>query len=327
MNLLSLLGGFALLLMGAESLVRGAAKLALQLGISPLVVGLTVVAFGTSAPELTVSIAAAINGEASIALGNVVGSNVLNILVILGASAVVTPLAVTQQLIRVEIPLMVVVSLVVWGMAANDNIGRLEGALLFGSLVIYLCWAVTKSKQETKAVQREYARSLGADEVSPAEQADNRTHWRLILLQVALVCAGLAMLVLGANLLVQGAVGMATSWGIPPAVIGLTIVAGGTSLPEVATSLMAAFRGEQDIAIGNVVGSNLFNLMSVLGGTAMVSATGIAVESSFLRFDFPVMVMAACICLPIAWTGQRVSRAEGLFLLASYVVYVVVTVV
>lgn len=320
MNILLLIGGAGLLLCGAELLVRGASKLAIGIGISPLVVGLTVVAFGTSAPELAVSVASALKADPAIAIGNVVGSNVFNILVILGASAIITPLAVTQQLIRVEIPLMIATSLVTWGLAANGTIGRVEGSVLFLGLVIYTSWAVVQSRKETRAIQQQYAQSLGTE----ANESERKPFGiRTTAAHLLFIVVGLVSLVAGSNLLVKGAVGLATAWGIPSAVIGLTIVAGGTSLPEVATSLLAAVRGEKDIAIGNVVGSNLFNLLCVLGGAAVVSPTGLAVAPSFLRLDFPIMVVVAAVCLPIVWTGRRVSRGEGLLLLTAYVIYVV----
>ena len=319
MNIALLIAGTGLLLCGAELLVRGASKLAIAVGISPLVVGLTVVAFGTSAPELAVSVASALKGDPAIAIGNVVGSNIFNILVIMAASAVVTPLAVSQQLIRVEIPLMIAASLATWGLAANGVIGRVEGGALFLALVIYTLWAVVQSRKETKATQEQYAQSLGTE-----ANAGERKQFDIRVTATHLLCilAGLALLVAGSNFLVKGAVGIATAWGVSSAVIGLTIVAGGTSLPEVATSLMAAIRGEKDIAIGNVVGSNLFNLMCVLGGAAMVSPTGLAVAPSFLRLDFPIMVLVAAVCLPIVWTGQRVSRGKGILLLTAYGIYV-----
>lgn len=319
MNVLLLVFGTGLLLCGAELLVRGASKLAIAVGISPLVVGLTVVAFGTSAPELAVSVASALKGDPAIAIGNVVGSNVFNILVILGASAIITPLAVTQQLIRIEIPLMIAASLATWGLAANGRIGRVEGGVLFLGLVIYTSWAVVQSRKETKAIRQQYTQSLGTEANEGGQKPFGH---RATATQLLFIVVGLALLVTGSNFLVQGAVGIATAWGVSSAVIGLTIVAGGTSLPEVATSLMAAIRGEKDIAIGNVVGSNLFNLMCVLGSAAMFSLTGLEVAPSFLRQDFPIMVLVAAVCLPIVWTGRRISRGEGMILLVSYGIYV-----
>jgi len=238
--ILLLVVGTGLLLFGAELLVRGASRLAIAVGISPLVVGLTVVAFGTSAPELAVSVEAALKDDPAIAIGNVVGSNIFNILVIMGASALITPLAVTQQLIRVEIPLMIAASLVTWGLAASGVIGRVEGSALFLALVIYTLWAVVQSRKETEAIQQQYAQSLGT-EVNTGETK----HFDIRVTATHLLCivAGLALLVTGSNFLVKGAVGLATAWGVSSAVIGLTIVAGGTSLPEVATIFFFYFSG------------------------------------------------------------------------------------
>lgn len=307
-----LVAGLVLLVLGGEWLVRGAARLAATAGLSPLVIGLTVVAFGTSAPEMATSASAALAGRADIALGNVVGSNLFNVLFILGASALITPLLVQQQLIKIDVPLMVAISGAAWWMASDGSIDRFEGGILAGGLLAYVALCVATAKAEPKAVQEEYAQEYGKAE-------DKRVPiWR----DLVLIAGGLGILVLGSRWFVEGAVELAKALGASELVIGLTIVAAGTSLPEVATSLIAAYRGERDIAVGNVVGSNLFNLLGVLGLAGLVAPSGVPIAPAALAFDLPVMFASAAICIPIFLTGRRISRFEGVAMLASYVAYV-----
>ncbi|HEX2191498.1 MAG TPA: calcium/sodium antiporter [Longimicrobiaceae bacterium] len=302
--------GIGILIAGAELLVRGASRLAAAVGISPLVVGLTVVAFGTSSPELAVSVQSSLSGQAGLAVGNVVGSNICNVLLILGISAAVTPLVVAQQLIRLDVPLMIAASVAVLLMALDGTVGRLDGLLLFGGVLAYTTFLVRQSRRETAAVRAEYEEEFGPAAVGPPS----------VLRDSALIAGGLALLVLGSRWLVNGAVELATALGVSELVIGLTVVAVGTSLPEVATSVMASIRGERDIAVGNVVGSNLFNLLAVLGLTGVVAPDGIAVEPSALRFDIPVMIAVAVACLPV-FAGQVMTRWEGLLFLTYYLAY------
>jgi cation:H+ antiporter len=304
--------GLVVLVAGAEALVRGASKLAASVGISPLVIGLTVVAFGTSAPEMAVSTIAGLAGQADIALGNVVGSNIFNILLILGLSALVAPLVISEQLIRIDVPLMILVSVVTYLFALNGVISPSEGFLLFSGIMLYTAFLVWQSRRENKAVQEEYAREYGKKEPLSI---------KAVIKDLILISGGLGMLVLGSKWLVDGAVFVAHKLGVSDLVIGLTIVAAGTSLPELATSVVASIRGERDIAVGNIVGSNLFNLMAVLGLAGIVSPDGIAVSSSAIRFDLPVMVVVAIVCLPIFFTGNRISRGEGGLLLGGYITY------
>ncbi len=312
MTLVLFLVGLVLLIVGAEALVRGASRLAAVVGISPLVIGLTIVAFGTSAPELAVSVASSLAGQADLAIGNVVGSNIFNILLILGLSALVAPLIVSQQLVRFDVPLMIGVSVLVFLFALDGSIGRLEGVVLFAGVVTYTAFLIIQSRRESnKAVQQEYEQEYRAGPGGPAQT----------LLNLALIVAGLGMLVVGSRWLVDGAIAVARALGVDEVVIGLTIVAGGTSLPEVATSVMASIRGERDIAVGNAVGSNIFNLLSVLGLTAIVPPEGVAVASSVLAFDMPVMLVVAIACLPVFFTGYKIARWEGLVFLAYYVAY------
>jgi cation:H+ antiporter len=300
--------GLVLLIAGAEVLVRGASSLAVSAGITPVVIGLTVVAFGTSAPELAVSLQASLSGRADVAVGNVVGSNIANILLILGIAGLIAPLAVTRQIIRVDVPVMIAASFLLLWLADNGVISTLEGGVLFAGLVGYL------------VLQLRLGRS---GEANGEEVGAVRGGWPLA---VGFVLAGLALLVLGSRWLVEGAVAIATAMGVSQLVIGLTVVAIGTSLPEVATTVMAVLRGERDMAVGNVIGSNLFNILSILGISALAAPGGVPVAQAAIRFDLPVMVAVAVATLPIVLTGQRVGRWEGALFLGyylSYLLYVV----
>ncbi len=315
MTFVYLIAGLVLLVAGAEVLVRGAARLAAQFGIPPLIIGLTVVAFGTSAPETAVSVQAAFNGTGDIAIGNVVGSNIANILLILGLSALVAPLIVSRQLIRLDVPLMIGASLVTWALAMDGQLGRLDGVLLFGAVIAYTAFLIISSRKEKAGSADEgdeFAAEFGLNE-PPKPYA-----WAVNL---GLLIAGLVLLVGGSNLLVEGAVSLAKALGLSELVIGLTVIAVGTSLPELATSMIAAFKGERDIAVGNVVGSNLFNLLCVLGLASLVSPLPINVSANALAFDFPVMIAVAVACLPIFFAGYRINRWEGGLFVAYYVIY------
>ncbi|MFZ5661011.1 MAG: calcium/sodium antiporter [Pseudomonadota bacterium] len=304
--------GLALLIAGAELLVRGASRLAAAFGISPLVIGLTVVAFGTSSPELAISVQSGLAGQSDIALGNVVGSNIFNVLFILGLSAVITPLLVAQQLVRLDVPVMIGVSLLVLGLGLDGAFSRPEGGLLVAGLAAYTAFLIRQSRRESQAVQTEYAQEFGA--AAPAAK-------RSRLLNLALLAGGLGLLVLGSRWLVTGAVAFAQALGVSELVIGLTLVAAGTSMPEVATSLIAALRGQRDIAVGNVVGSNIFNLLGVLGLTAVVAPNGVPVSDAVLGFDLPVMIAVAVACLPIFLSGHLIARWEGFVFLGYYAAY------
>ncbi len=305
--------GLVTLVAGAQIMVRGSSKLALSFGISPLVVGLTVVAFGTSAPELAVSVRSSWGGQVDIALGNVVGSNIFNVLFILGVSALVAPLLVAPQLIRQEVPFMLGASLLLFALASDGGIGRGDGALLFGLLVAYIVFLIRQSRRESRATQDEYAQEFAA----PSDAAWDR-HWGV---QLVLIFAGLALLVVGANWLVGAAVSFARALGLSEMVIGLTIVAIGTSLPEVAASLVATLRGERDIAVGNVIGSNVFNILGVLGLSSLVAPHALPVPPAMLNFDLLVMIGVALACLPIFFTGHVIERWEGALFLAYFFAY------
>ncbi len=305
--------GSVLLVVGAEALVRGASRIAATLGIPSLVIGLTIVAFGTSAPELAVSVSSSLDGKADVAVGNVVGSNIFNVLIILGLSAAVVPLAVSKQLLRLDVPLMVGVSVVFLLLALDGSISRLDGALLFAGIVAYTGWAIVSSRRAGKAEAAEADKEFGEPSKSPTG----------LLRDIVFVVAGLVLLVLGSDWFVNGATEFAEMLGVSDLVIGLTLVAAGTSMPELATSIVASIRGERDIAVGNAVGSNLFNILSVLGLTALVAEGGVPVPDSALRVDIPVMLAVAVICLPTFYTGRVIARWEGLSFVALYVAYAV----
>ena len=303
--------GLLALIAGARLLVRGASKLALSFGISPLVVGLTIVSMGTSAPEAAVSLGAALDGRTDMAVGNVVGSNVFNVLFILGLAALVAPLAVNAQLIRQEVPIMIGASLLLVAFAIDGHIGPLESALLLVLLVAYTGFLIVQSRRQTQATRDEYEQSM------PPDRAWDR-HWAT---QLGLVLAGLVLLVLGSDWLVEAAVAFARAFGVSELVIALTIVAAGTSMPEVATSLMAALKGERDIAVGNVVGSNIFNILGCLGASGLAAGGGLPVPSAVLAFDLWVMLAVAFACLPVFFTGREIARWEGGLFVGYYFAY------
>jgi cation:H+ antiporter len=299
LTLLSIVAGFVVLTLGAESLVRGASAIALRLGITPLVIGLTIVAFGTSAPELAVSVKSALAGNSGIALGNVIGSNIANIGLILGITALIRPIKVQSKMVSHDIPIMIAASLLLWGLLYDGELSLLDGGLLFVLMLAYLGFNYLDAKKN-----------------APQEESDHAPQHPL--LSVLFIIIGIGMLVGGGILFVDGAVELAKTFGISEIIIGLTIVAIGTSMPELATSIVAARKGESDIAIGNVVGSNLFNILGILGITALVqpvSAAGLQVT------DLAVMLVFAVVMLPFAWSGLRIGRREGGILLLGYAGY------
>ena len=309
---LLLIGGLLTLSAGAELLLRGATRLAALLRISPLVVGLTVVAFGTSAPEFAVSIGAALHGKADIAIGNVVGSNIFNVLFILGISALVAPLPVHRKLIRIDVPVMIAAVLLLWWFTSDGAVSRIEGAIAFGGLLAYTSFLIIHSRSSSPQVVAAQDAAAGA----PA-----RNPWVRAVEALLMVIVGLALLVQGSNWFVDGAVQLARILGLSELVIGLTIVAAGTSLPELATSVWAAARGEREISVGNIIGSNIFNTLGVLGAAAALAPDGVPVAPSALNFDIPVMVAVCAVCLPMFFTGRSLSRWEGILLIAYYAGY------
>ena len=312
-TILMLIAGLVLLVAGAEVLVKGASRIALMFGLSPLVIGLTIVAYGTSSPELMVSIQSSLAGQPDIALGNVVGSNIFNVLLILGISALITPLVVAQQLIRLDVPILIGVSCLTLMFGLDGKISRVDGTIFLIGIILYTTFLLIQSRKEhNPEVTEEYEREYGGSTARSPQQ---------IAINIGFVVLGLGLLVLGSKFLVDSSIAIARSFGVSELVIGLTLVAAGTSLPELATSVVASIRGERDIAVGNVIGSNIFNILAVLGGSSLFSADGLTVSASALRFDIPVMIAVAVICLPVFITGQLIARWEGLLFLSYYVAY------
>jgi cation:H+ antiporter len=311
---ITLVAGLVLLVLGAEFLVRGASRLASGMGISPLIVGLTVVAYGTSSAEVAACLRAAFSEESAVVTSIVVGSNIFNILFVLGVSALITPLVATRRLIRLDVPIMIGVSALVFLLALDGAIGRWDGVLLFAGAVAYTVFTV-------RGAHRERSQSWSLVDVPQSSHKRAVAPFPLAT-NLFLILLGLAMLVAGARWLVDGSIAMARSLGLGETVIGLTIVAAGTSLPEAATSIAAALRGKREIAVGNVVGSNIANILLVLGLTGIVAPHGIEVPSSALRFDIPVMIAVALSCLPVFFIGGRIARWEGALYLGYYVAFV-----
>lgn len=304
-SLLGLVAGVALLYVGGEALVGGAARLALRTGLPPLAVGLTVVAFGTSSPELAVSVQAAIGGLGDVALGNVVGSNICNIALILGVAALIRPLAVHAQVIRLDVPIMIAVSALLWLMLADGTLSRPEGALLFAGIVAYTWMNLRQARREP---------SVDVD-LGPGTQPGGS-----LGRDVAWIVAGLALLIGGGRVFVGSAITLAEAAGLSQAFVALTVVALGTSLPELTTSVVAALRGEEDIAVGNIIGSNVFNILGILGASSLVSPL---VAAGVSHADLAVMMAVAVVVMPMLFTGARLTRAEGALLVAGYVAFVV----
>lgn len=316
LSLLALVGGLVLLVVGAEWLVRGASSVAAAAGIGPVVIGLTVVAYGTSAPELAVSVGGALSGASDVAVGNVVGSNAFNLLVVLGLAALAGGLVVHDRIVRIDVPLLLAATLGVWWAAADGTLDRLDGALLLVVGVAYTVWLIVAARREPDAVRAEFAGAL------PTPLEARMRPIRAVLL----IVVGLGALVVGADLLVGAAVELASALGVSDLVIGLTVVAAGTSLPELATSVVAARRGERDIAVGNAVGSSLFNLVIVLGGAAVVAPRGLPVASEALALDLPLAAVIVLVAVPALAVGLRMAPWEGAVLLTVYAAYLVVMV-
>ena len=301
-----IIGGLVLLFFGADWLVKGAVTMALHLGLSPLIVGLTVVALGTSLPEALVSVQASLDNQGGIALGNVIGSNILNIALILGLSALIQPLKVDSHLVKADVPLLVGASFLLMVLLEDFHISRMEGALLLLGIVFYVCGNIMTVKRTSPEEDKIEGMEI------PEDPSKN------LLRHIGLLVLGLIALAFGSSFLVSGAVDLARIWGLSEALIGLTIVSIGTGTPELATALMAAYRKTADIAIGNAVGSNLFNIMFVVGLAGLVApmdATGIKSSDLYVMFGLTILL------LPTVWTGMVLDRKEGFLFLAVYVAY------
>ena len=313
MTIFMLFLGLAFLVAGAELLVRGASRLGLAIGISPLVIGLTIVAFGTSSPEMAVSVRAALANNSDIVIGTNIGSTIFNILFILGICAIVAPLKISQQLIWYEVPIMIAASLLLFALSFDGNINRLNALILVIGIVSYTIFAIMKGRREAKTITNEYQAAF-------SEEA-NGFNALFIGKQIGLIVVGLIFCVFGAGWLLDSAVILARAWGVSELVIGITIVAAGTSLPEVATSVVATIRGQRDIAVGNVVGSNIYNILGIVGVAGLIAPNGLTVAPSVLQFDLPVAIATCVACLPIFFTGHKISRWEGFLFLGYYVGY------
>jgi cation:H+ antiporter len=321
-----ILVGLVGLIVGGELLVRGASGLAAAARISPLVIGITVVSFGTSAPELAVTVQAALADAPALAVGNVVGSNIANILLILGVAALITPLAVQSRIVKVDLPLVLACSAGLWVLSLDGRISGLDGLGMMLVLGVYLAWTVVQGRADPADVQDEFTHAAGMEPSAPdagagalAAAASGRA--RRLLKQALFVIGGLLCLVLAARAMVSGAGDIARQFGVSELIIGLTIIAIGTSLPELVASVLASWRGQADIAVGNAVGSNLFNILAVLGIGAMVAPGGIPVHPEVLTLDLPIMIAVALFCIPLFFTGCRITRLEGAVMVGYFVAY------
>ncbi|MFC1568772.1 calcium/sodium antiporter [bacterium] len=299
-------GGLLLLLGGAEALVRGSSALAFRLGMRPLLIGMTVVAFGTSMPEMVVSVQAVLSGQTGISIGNVIGSNICNLGLILGLSGIIRPLIVQSQTIRTDVPVMIGSALLMILFIISPGLTRLEGVILLSFMGLFLGYSLAQTRHDQKRIK---LMDLGVGDIR-----------QIPLIRIILyVLFGLIGLILGAHLFIQGAIGLAILWGVSETVVGLTLVAVGTSLPELATSLVAVLRKESDIAVGNVIGSNIFNTLGILGVTSTVKPIQL-IPVSWLSLG--IMFGLSLLCLPFLKSGFRLSRVEGSVLLIIYSGYI-----
>lgn len=305
--------GLAGLVAGGEILVRGASSIAAAAKVSPLVIGLTVVAFGTSAPELAVSVQSCLAGKTDLAIGNVVGSNISNLLLILGFTSILFPLAVHVRLFKLDFPVMVVAAVALWVVAQDLVISRVDGLLLTLAMIAYFVWTVLEGRKESRRLAAEFA------DIVPE---GDPTKLSTIVISIVQVIAGLALLVGGSDWLVDGCVRLAQMFGVSELVIGLTVIAIGTSMPELATAIVAASRGHRDLAVGNVVGSNILNVLAVLGISAAVAPEGIGVDARALAFDIPLMIAISLACVPILMRDLTIARLEGLVMFVLFVGYI-----
>jgi cation:H+ antiporter len=307
--------GFVFLVVGADTLVKGASEFATSVGISPLVVGLTIMAFGTSAPELAVSVQSAYVGQPDLTVGNVIGSNILNILMVLGIAAVIAPLTVNTKLIKMDVPLMIAMSILLYLLSMDLMISYIDGIILFSILLVYTVYLIVQSRRDNSIIAEA--------EMEELEELQKHSKETSIWVKVAYIVIGLVLLVLGADWLVKGAVVIAQYFGLSELIIGLTIIAIGTSLPELAATVAASLRGEKDLIIGGAVGSNLFNISMVLGISSIVAPAGIQVSPIALNVDMIIMIAVAILCLPTFFSGKQLDRWEGFLFLGYYVAYTI----
>lgn len=301
------------LIFGAELVVRYGARLARRLGIPPIIVGLTIVSIGTSAPELAVGIDAVRSGAGSLAIGNIVGTNIVNLLLILGLSAAIRPIVLGMQTLKLDLPAMAAASVLLFALSLDGSLSTVDGVILFAVALVYTGLLIWLTRRESARVLAEFAA-----EYPPEQPRYSRAHaW----LQLALLIAGIAIIVVGADWLVRGAVELAAAAGVSNALIGLTIVAIGTSAPELATTIVSTIRGDRDIAVGNLIGSSIFNLTFILGVSLFFTPDDVTVEPLLVLVDMPIMVLVSLLCIPVFLTEKRVSRLEGSLFVIAYVAY------
>jgi cation:H+ antiporter len=303
--------GLAALIAGAELMVRSGTALAARIGVSPLLIGLTIVAIGTSAPELAIGIDSALQGNGALAVGNIAGTNTVNILLILGLSAALRPLAIRQQTLRLDLPIMVLAAAAMLALSWDGVLTRMDGVVLVGLGVFYTYALVVAGRRQSKRVKAEFAQEFGRRRFLSRKNA----------VELAVLLAGIVVIVVGAEWLVDGAVELARLWGVSDAFIGLTVVAIGTSAPELVTTVVSTIRNERDMAIGNLIGSSVYNICVILGITCLVPAAGIEVGPNLIRVDIPVMLLVAALCIPVFVSGRKVSRLEGTLFVAAYCAY------
>lgn len=306
--------GLALLIAGAELIVRGGTQLAVRLGISPVVIGLTIVAIGTSAPELAVGIDAALHGAGDLAVGNIAGTNIVNILLIFGLSAAIRPVGLRAETLWLDLPAIVLASLALFVLAMDGSLSRIDGMLLVGGAIVYTVAIVRAAQGERRSVQKAFAEGLAETALAPEPQG------RVLPNLVALII-GIAVVVLGADWLVEGAVGLARLWGVSDELIGLTIVAVGTSSPELVTTIVSTIRKQRDIAIGNLLGSSVYNIVCILGITCLVPLEPIPVSRALATVDIPIMTAVALACIPVFYSSRTVTRIEGALFVTAYCAY------
>ncbi|MFV9473213.1 calcium/sodium antiporter [Advenella sp. RU8] len=307
--------GLVIIILGAEMILRGAARIAIMLRVKPIIIGLTIVSIGTSTPELAVGITAGFNGEGEMAIGNIIGTNLVNILFILGLSAAIRALPIQSQNLKLDLPMIVFCSLVLLVFSLDGHLSRLDASILLLMALVYTFVLIRKSRQEPVAVQHEFAQEFGAEKTITTWAATTKT-WNLILL-----CAGMALSILGADLLVDSAVTIAEHFGVSNAIIGLTIVAIGTSSPELVTTILSTIKNDRDVAIGNLIGSSIYNILFILGVTGFVVPNGLNIGSDLLWIDFPLMIAVSVLCIPIFKSQATVSRKEGAFFVFLYLAY------
>lgn len=304
--------GLLVLILGAELLTRSGITLARQLGIAPIIIGLTIVALGTSAPELAVGIDAALIGNGALAVGNIAGTNTVNVLLILGLSALLRPLALQTDTLTLDLPAMLIAGLLMLGLSADGSLSRLDGAVLLAAGGVYTVLVVRSARRSRRLVQVEDPLKEGGSGGPKGNRA---------LISIAQLLAGIILVVVSADWLVTGAVGLARLWGVSDAFIGLTVVAIGTSAPELVTTVMSTLRGERDVAIGNLIGSSVYNICVILGVTSLIPETGIPVPKEVIWVDIPVMAAVALACVPVFFSGREVTRVEGGLFVMAYVGY------